>query len=159
MRESFVTYAAGEPSIHDTPEDRCKPSSIAGQTWLAGRSQRPKARAMPRRRWSDCRPTHISEGVEDETICVTRSTCIAGCTQAQIVLVPVAIPSPIVRAGLPGVVAARRVVFSARRARGLKVRRRKKSRRSLASKCETGRCQSPKVSLACLRKCQSRFGG
>src|SRR5262249_1226880 len=24
---------------------------------------------------------------------------------------------------------------------------------------ETGRCQSPKVSLACLRKCQSRFGG
>src|SRR6516165_3961601 len=26
------------------------------------------------------------------------------------------------------------------------------------SLCETGRCQSPKVSLACLRKCQSRFG-
>jgi DNA-binding NarL/FixJ family response regulator len=29
----------------------------------------------------------------------------------------------------------------------------------MASRGETGRCQSPKVSLACLRKCQSRFGG
>ena len=33
-----------------------------------------------------------------------------------------------VGAGLPGLVAARRVVFSSRRARGFKVRRRKKSR-------------------------------
>ena len=39
MRESFVAYAAGEPGIHNTPEDRCKPSWIAGQTWLAGRPQ------------------------------------------------------------------------------------------------------------------------
>ena len=26
MRESFVAYAAGEPGIHDTPEDWCKPN-------------------------------------------------------------------------------------------------------------------------------------
>ncbi len=27
MRESFVAYAAGEPGIHDTPEDWRKPDA------------------------------------------------------------------------------------------------------------------------------------
>src|SRR5262249_39994907 len=111
------------PKIGTNPTHDRRTNMVSGPA--PGETQRPWGRAAEAL-VGLCRPTHNLRGSRRRSkICVTRSTCIAGCAQAQIVLVPVAVPSSIVGAGLPGLVAAR-VGFSSRRARGLKVRRRKK---------------------------------
>src|SRR5215472_3399676 len=89
------------PKIGANPTLDRRTNMVSGPA--PGKTQRPWGRVIPRRRWSDCRLTHNLRGSRRRNkICVTRSTCIAGCAQAQIVLVPVAVPSPIVGAGLPG---------------------------------------------------------